>query len=263
MTIVLLAKSIYDHSHLPMVTFMLVLVPFFLLGLSQVRQGLSLAFIVYSYTFVKNRQLIPFLGILVLASGFHFSALFFLPIYFLAHKKISLKFTVISIFAFLLLESVGGFGRLMKLSAYTFEHIHYKFLAYYEPDSPLSISTVSFYWRILVLALASFVHYKRDDNDDLLLRNIYWIGILYYIMFSATPTIVSRASLCCKIFEIFIISNSIDYFWKEHKRVFSILVFSLSILYFSRQMYYHATNEEMCHLIEYKTIFTKNQPIIE
>lgn len=61
---------------------------------SGIRQGLAIGMLVYSYRFIREKKLIPFLIVVFLASQFHHSAIAFLPAYFIAGLKID-KYSVV------------------------------------------------------------------------------------------------------------------------------------------------------------------------
>ena len=61
-----------------------------------IRQGYAVALCLYSYRFIENRKLIPFILTSLIASTFHGSAFAFLPFYFLHNTK---KMTTVMVLA--------------------------------------------------------------------------------------------------------------------------------------------------------------------
>lgn len=62
--------------------------PFILSGL---RQTLAMSICLFSFSFIRSKQIYKFLGLILLAMSFHKSALFFVPAYFIAYRKIKKK----------------------------------------------------------------------------------------------------------------------------------------------------------------------------
>lgn len=60
------------------------------------RQYIAISIILYSYPFIQQRRLIPFLLTVAIASSFHLSAILFVVTWFLCRKKLSNKRIIIS-----------------------------------------------------------------------------------------------------------------------------------------------------------------------
>lgn len=258
-TLLLIGKSIKDYSKMPIVSLMLLMLPFFLFGISQIRQGLAIALVIFSYRYIVRNQFLAFISILILAVGFHFSAILFVPVYFFADKRVSLWLSGAIIVICLLLNAFSGTSVFVKLSSCAFDHIHYKYMAYYDPDSPIALALVSLYWRLFIFTLVVCLAYVAEDVGFERYRNVYLIGIVYFILLANTPTISIRGSLYCKIFEIFIISDALYYFYERHKYYWVMILFSISVSYFSRQLYFHTQDDRMVDLVEYKMIFNPSR----
>ncbi len=67
----------------------------FLIHLSSIRQTLAISFVVIAMVFAVKRQLIPYILMILVATGFHRSAIIMLPIYFfLTESKIKRRWLV-------------------------------------------------------------------------------------------------------------------------------------------------------------------------
>lgn len=64
-------------------TWLYVTLTFFYTSMNFTRQALAASILLLGYPFLRQRRLVPYLGILLLAASFHKSALIMLPIYFL------------------------------------------------------------------------------------------------------------------------------------------------------------------------------------
>lgn len=88
---------IYKNSKMPFLSFFIyVTLNYYSFTFSGVRQAIAISLILLSYNFIKQRKLFKFTLLILLATSFHKTALFFLPAYFLCKVKIN-KFTIASI----------------------------------------------------------------------------------------------------------------------------------------------------------------------
>lgn len=72
----------------------------FQFSMSGVRQTIAVAMTILSMELIKKRKILWFLGLILLASQFHKSAMFFIPAYFIANRNVTLKNVIIYFFAF-------------------------------------------------------------------------------------------------------------------------------------------------------------------
>lgn len=67
---------------------------FYIFLFSGLRQSIALSIILLSVKYIKERKMYKFIGMIILASLFHKSAFIFLPAYFIAYKKITIKYLI-------------------------------------------------------------------------------------------------------------------------------------------------------------------------
>ena len=104
-------KFIYKYSMIPMLSVFL----FFSLGywgqmMNTIRQSIALVILLYAFDFIKKRKLLPFIGIVCVASLFHKTAIVFLVAYPLSFFKVKIKAVfkalIIAISGYIFLESI-------------------------------------------------------------------------------------------------------------------------------------------------------------
>lgn len=101
---------------------------YFFSSLNAVRNSLAYTILLYSNDYIVKRKLTKFSLVVLLATSFHFSVLFYFPIYFLYHLKLNPKnILIISIGVFLLMRAVTPL--LTMLTA-----IHPRWDAYLQDD---------------------------------------------------------------------------------------------------------------------------------
>ena len=67
---------------------------FFYMSMNFTRQALACSITLLGYKFLRERKLIPYMLIVLLAGSFHFTALIMIPIYFLCHLKLTKKLAI-------------------------------------------------------------------------------------------------------------------------------------------------------------------------
>ena len=103
-----LMYCIYKNSDNPFASVMIFMgVEFFTLSFTALRQMIAVIIILNSYHFIKQRKLIKFIIMVLLAATFHKTALIFLPVYFLKDIKINLKTIYIGIALLLIAQLIA------------------------------------------------------------------------------------------------------------------------------------------------------------
>ncbi len=96
------AYLIIKHSKMPFLSVLLYMNLFmYYVSFNYVRQAIAISVICFSWDFIKKKQFIPFLAVVLFASLFHFSALIMLPAYFFAKMKGGIR--TVLIYCYLLL----------------------------------------------------------------------------------------------------------------------------------------------------------------
>lgn len=116
-------KGVCKLSFLPLTT-LFVLTGTYFCNVGFVRQNIAMAILLYSLIFIIQRKLFPFAVCILLSFGFHYSALAFIPAYWLYNLKISRKKLIIIILISVFLSSLmtfflQGVGDLLGMSAIT------------------------------------------------------------------------------------------------------------------------------------------------
>lgn len=200
--------------------------------LNGVRQGIATSFILLSISPVLNRQLPKFLLFILIASFFHVSAVIFLPFYWLAHIKLSLKqITVISFLMVLLSIPVRSFIEHSKyfeafFTLKTFSH----YSAYLDNNTtgrPVSILSIAVLQRVFTFSLF-FINYKKlkaEEGLKNLLINGYLISLIIFFFLSFSSEISSRISFYYKALEIIMIPLIVTSQKKLSNRLALLLIF--------------------------------------
>ena len=199
-------KFILKYSYIPIFSILIYYSRIYLNSdFGQVRQGFAMIFVLYSLVPVMERNLKKFLLLIFLGILFHVSSIFFFPVYFFVSKSYSVKKLLIilgSSFIFLVVNFKDILSRFVNDFP---SFISSKILNYSISEADLEIGiTFSLVFRILILFLVFGLLYNkiRTNKYELTVFNIYYLGVVFYIIFNSFPQLSGRGSLYFLQFEI-------------------------------------------------------------
>lgn len=198
---------------------------FFYSSMTMMRQFVALSIILLGFKYVKNKSLIKFILIVLLASTFHSSAFIALLLYPMYHLKFTNKkvvlILIISIFVYVFLGSLFN-----NISLYL-----NKSTAYIDKLGDVKVASVLYTAVYFVIYIFTYVLLKNNKNEK---NNSFYLFIAlisFLINFlSIKISILSRASQYFTIFIIVILPNIIDQY-KFDKRSKPIMYFIICILF--------------------------------
>lgn len=205
----------------------------------QIRYGLVLAICLFSIEYIKDKKFMKFLAIMTVAFLFHFSALFFIPIYFIVNINFSKIFKVIILILSTLFGVIINPIKLLEVLNDKFINSNYlssKLSLYSNSDS--SIFSSSFIYIVIIFIFIYIVYKKqsiRDENMKLMLNMMFW-GIVFYIATNRFEIVAFRASSYIFIIEIILIPNIISVMEDKYKIIKNIFVFFV-VLYSLYRLY--------------------------
>mgnify|MGYP004598912551 CR=1 FL=1 len=142
---------------------------FYNISLNLVRQGLAISVILFSMRYVENRKFIKFLICIVVATLFHSTAVFTIPVYFIfniienaKHKKIY-KFLIVSVITI----AVLNYENIIKFLIYDLRILSVKYINYItiysreEIDFNYAFTLFRLFWIII-----SMICYKNLKNAN-------------------------------------------------------------------------------------------------
>lgn len=181
------------------------------------RNVIALGIFLNAIPYMEQRKPLPYFGLCLLAIGFHFSALIYLPLYFFFHfrmnKWIYVGIVMLCLAVFLL--RVPVFMRLVSLLGIGGEFMEMKIDAYAETAGSLGLG-MGFLERVITAGLI-FCYYDRLQNmrpENKIFINAFVAYFFCLFMFSEFQEISKRMSL------LFIFSYWI--LWHDLIKVFAI-----------------------------------------
>jgi len=159
---------IYKHSDNPFISVIIFMgVEFFTLSFTALRQIIAIIIILNSYNFIKQKKIIKFILMVLLAATFHKSALIFLPVYFLRNIKISKKTIIVGISIFILVQIFA-----LPIIIYVTKNLYYSSYIKATGGGITQAIVILIYLMLGLLIYKGFKN-KKHDIQDILFIIIY------------------------------------------------------------------------------------------
>lgn len=219
-----------------------------------IRQGIAIAIVLYSWKFVMEKKPAKFFLMVVLAMGFHTSAIVTFPIYFLRNKIFSLKLKILLLIlsVIFLINFVVFKEQIFSLLAFIPLFERYA-TVYLDPEfSSTEFLSFGFVLNLAVFFIMTFyIKYRNpkfDSEKIMLIENIFFVSILGSLILRFSE-IALRMNYYYQISNIFMFIILI-YSFKE-KNVLKAIFLAISALYL-----YVNLNTGYA-ILDYRTIFSK------
>lgn len=213
--------------------FIFICIYYFNLDYNIIRQGTAAAFILLAIEYGRQKRKFKYLLFILIASGFHFSSLIFLPCYSLSHRMIYLTkkifLILISTIITLRLTIIPlVLGVIRNIIIHNFSNPQILQICNYLElgDFYISLSSLR---RLSFLMIYIFFFGTKNLNCYFI---FYFLGFLTNIILTGNEIFAHRLSLCFDIFSIPLFANRKIPFTIKNIPVFILFLFILTILYF-------------------------------
>lgn len=236
-------KGMAKMSVFPL-TSLFVLTGTYFCNVAYVRQYIAVAITFYAIYYIEQRRFLYFLFFVLLATSIHYSALVFLPAWWVYHADISRKkiviFLVLSLFLSslmsFLLQGIGGLlgqGVLMRSEGYLEEGYDYSDNATLSPQQTIIKAIFN---RGFILAIGFYLFDKGSNEIGNIrnLFNLYCFGSILFFLSSPIALTLTRMSWFYDFVQILIIPSI--FFNIQNKRT-SIAVFSIMTIFLAAKLY--------------------------
>lgn len=151
MVIYYLVKKEVPYNYYWLSVIILLINPYlFLIHLSSVRQTIALCFFIIAVYFAINKKVLMYFIFILIASGFHKSALLLLPIYFFLNlKSMKMKYLIILIFSLASLLFTPLFDFVLNSVILLFPR--YDYYLTFELGNSLRSTILSFFFFIMIV----------------------------------------------------------------------------------------------------------------
>lgn len=214
------------------------------------RQGIAVSICFYAVTFIYEKNFKRYLFFIILAMGFHLSAIFMLPFYF-----IRVKFNKITFLIAVILCYVAAYFQLATVLINVVASIipkynYFQNSTFLQNDS-VKLLSLGVLLNVVVMLCLLFSKKKNKQIEDID-TNLYLIGILFNVL-SLSTFVFDRIGIYFFIFGISTIPKFLNNLKRVELRILlSMLVFVGVMIYFSQQYllidednynYYHSIFE--------------------
>jgi hypothetical protein len=230
-TVFLIAFVLHKNSPDPFFSFFIFITfpLFFLNSLSIVRNFTAIAIVFYSLRFINEGRLLRYVVMIMIASGFHTSALIALLFY-------PLKFLNINSMGIIIMIVSGSILR--PLLSSELKSLFPILNIYLKRTSDFQGWHLIFFFVFILFLVVVFRNNLAmgfSNRDANLLVNIFTLGVVIYILFFDTGTLGHRLSLYGIITSTLIIPKLVDIFSNKRERILFkfVLCSGLMFLFFA------------------------------
>ena len=171
-----LIKNYSDDPFISIIMF--VSIGYFHFSMSGMRQTLALAIVIFSYKYVRDRKLLKFLLVLLIAYLFHNSAIIFLIAYPVARLRLGVKHIFIFVSSVAALSFASPFVQWFIFNFLRWE----RFTLYESGRASLNLSGFFVHLVIFLFCLYYYNRIIKNDARDLSYFNIMFIGLIFLLM---------------------------------------------------------------------------------
>ncbi len=241
MSVSLKFTTIYQNLTLPVLGAMMYFMPlYFFEDTGQIRQGMGVAICVFSFKYIKERNLLMFILMMYLALGFHKSAVVFFPAYWIVRIPMnSSRILVVIVIAILLspFEVFRIFGSVIESIGSQDVTDGY---AGYVDDSQFGQSVAFGLGDIVkIFFIYGLVKYDKEACEEVYyyeyMRNLAVFGLFLYYIFRGNRIFAIRLPGAYMFFMSVFVVPSIIYAvkFKVQKILYSGFMLYLFLMYFN------------------------------
>ncbi|WP_313016295.1 EpsG family protein [Acetoanaerobium noterae] len=220
------SKLVSKYSVEPYISFIaLISLGYFYFSLTGLRQTMALSMIILSYRYLRERELVPFIMMILIGTLFHTSAIIFLIAYPSANIKVGLKqilgILIALIIAFFFKESIYSVLDLLNMSD--------RYAYYIEHGTSLTISGFIIQLAIYLFCLLFKKNILSYDQNNMSLYNLLFLGLVFQA-FAIVIAEFFRVSMYFSIFGIVLIPQVIATIKDKYIRVIVYISVLISLV---------------------------------
>lgn len=177
----------------------------------QMRQGVAIGITIFSFLFIKRRQLLWFILMIYLAYGFHKSAIIFLPAYWLVKIPLNSKLIALAIITSIILSPFKIYLYISLLDGIAPADAYQGFSAYETVEVEGTGMAIRFTDLICIMYAYFLITYNKEACQKIpyyeYIRNIGVIGICMYFVFRGSAIFAGRLATYYMIFMAMVLPN--------------------------------------------------------
>ena len=204
--------------------FIFITFQFYIFLFSGLRQSIAFSIIWISIKYIKERKIIKFLLLVLLASTFHKTAIIFIPVYWIANKNITVRY--FSLFLITLISIFIMKGTLVTLIT-----------RYMYKEYEVSSSTGGYTLLIILFIILLFFILIRNQKIEKYKENNIWFNMLMIAILiqslASTQGNIARLTMYYSYSIIFLIPNILETLEdKKQKMLIEIVIYILLFVFF-------------------------------
>lgn len=224
---------------------------FLFISANIMRQGLAIAIFLYCSKFITERKFLKYFFFIIIASGFHISAILLLPLYFFKGITMSFKkFFLLVVISYILIVS-PILPTLLSIITTNLPYFNKYANSTFIINNEINLLAIGVLLKVCIGFLLFITAPSRFLNDNKLLTNFYAIGIIFNIL-SLYSFLIGRIGIYFQIFEIILIPLFLKNL--ENKKL-KILIFYMMLIIMMLFIFDTITSDEN---LKYKSIFNKS-----
>ncbi len=249
-----LFKAICDQS----ISFPLSLLIFFIstsffASLNQLRQAISMPIMLYAYKYIRDKKPLPYLFWCITASLIHASSLVYLPLYFIARFKPTVR-RYVTIFG-ICVVTLPVLYILLEVLINSTKYAWYSTSVFNTGSEANNFYLLGFLFQLVMLVIMSYYRFTSDEEDPTYdgMLNCYFLSVVT-LLFTPVLSQVLRISQCFGYCQILLVPRMIN---REKNRTRRIVLYILVVGLYAAKLLYDTYHLGWNGVIPYQTIFTK------
>lgn len=211
------------YSSFPFISILVLLSTLFFQSImGQMRQGVAVSIILYSFFYLDKKKV--FCLLVIAASLFHLSAIIALSFLFIPQKIYSYWIYLLLLFASLLFQS------LVDISALGGDNFIVSKLMFYQEHEDFSLGlNTAIVIRFFIFSACYYVKDKVPYVFFSKMLNVFFMSILFYLAFGFIPQLAGRGSFYFACFDVLLITYFLGALKTKYRYVMGMLFILLSL----------------------------------
>lgn len=222
----------------PATGLLLYIIPaYFVADCGQIRQGLAMALAIFSFKYIKERNLLMFMIVMYFALGFHKSAVIFIPAYWLATVPLTKTKMIALVLFCMALSPFEIYNNLGFLNAIAPQEVYQGYADYVNVEGG-ETGIIKFFDLISLLYVFFILTLNKETCEKIpyyeYMRNLGLCGVCLFFVMRGSPIFSTRLPGIYMFFAVMILPNNLasieDIRYKKFLHL--ILVFFVVFYYF-------------------------------
>lgn len=223
----------------------------FFASMNQLRQAISMPIMLYAYQYVRDKKPLPYFFWCIVASCIHASSLVYIPLYFVAKIKPSVRryatFFGICVVTLPLLHLIAE--ALIRLSKYAW----YFTSVFNTGNEANNFYLLGFLFQSVMFVIMAYYRFLSDAEDPVYdgMLNCYFLSVIA-LLFTPVLSQVLRVSQCFGYCQLLLVPRMID---REKNPTRRVVLYILVVGLYSAKLLYDTYYLGWNGVIPYQTIF--------